>query len=271
MSLDLIETSDISGAPVELYEITYSGTAWRYTSADHPIVYNLRTYEPLSIYRSALRPALQKEKADLTLNLPITAEVGTIFRASPPGEVVMLTVYRQHTSDVDAQTMVVWVGRIINCKYDQFEIEFLCESIMSSMQRTMLTRTYQRGCPYVLFGDACKVNGESYKVASTVDSIAGTTVDIAAAPADGFLAGGYLEYTSYETGVVERRFIAGNTGGVLQLDRQPAGLLAGMPLLAYPGCDHTLTTCKNKFNNVDNFGGQPYIPTKNPFGNAPIY
>jgi hypothetical protein len=28
-----------------------------------------------------------------------------------------------------------------------------------------------------------------------------------------------------------------------------------------PGCDRTLATCTNVFNNAANFGGFPFIPT----------
>jgi hypothetical protein len=27
-----------------------------------------------------------------------------------------------------------------------------------------------------------------------------------------------------------------------------------------PGCDHTITSCQNIFNNLIHFGGQPYVP-----------
>lgn len=34
---------------------------------------------------------------------------------------------------------------------------------------------------------------------------------------------------------------------------------AGTDIDVYPGCDKTITSCKNKFNNVVNFGGFPHI------------
>jgi uncharacterized phage protein (TIGR02218 family) len=34
----------------------------------------------------------------------------------------------------------------------------------------------------------------------------------------------------------------------------------GDAFTAYWGCDHTQNTCKNKFNNLANFRGFPYIP-----------
>ena len=45
----------------------------------------------------------------------------------------------------------------------------------------------------------------------------------------------------------------------------------GDTIYLYPGCDRTLATCTAKFGNSANFGGFPFIPTKNPFGGSPIY
>lgn len=59
-------------------------------------------------------------------------------------------------------------------------------------------------------------------------------------------------------------------GTVLTLLR-PAQLPAGTVVATYPGDDHTLTTCDQKFNNAVNYGGDPFIPQKNPMGSDPIY
>ena len=51
----------------------------------------------------------------------------------------------------------------------------------------------------------------------------------------------------------------------------PALLAVGRVLATYPGCDGTWNTCINKFNNWKNYGGQPWIPIKNPMGGESIY
>jgi len=40
--------------------------------------------------------------------------------------------------------------------------------------------------------------------------------------------------------------------------------------VAYAGCSHAVGMCLNKFNNIINFGGQRYLPTKNPYTGDPI-
>ena len=38
----------------------------------------------------------------------------------------------------------------------------------------------------------------------------------------------------------------------------------GVVLIAYQGCSKSAVDCKNKFNNIRNFNGCPYIPSDNP-------
>jgi len=69
------------------------------------------------------------------------------------------------------------------------------------------------------------------------------------------------------TGV--RRSIVAHSGANLTLTRPVPEFAVGSQIRLYPGCDHTKGTCNTKFNNLDNFGGFPWIPIRNPFdGNS---
>jgi uncharacterized phage protein (TIGR02218 family) len=52
--------------------------------------------------------------------------------------------------------------------------------------------------------------------------------------------------------------LSGGTISLLKAWLEPVGVGDGFQLL--PGCDHTLATCQNTFNNLSHFGGFPYIP-----------
>ena len=41
--------------------------------------------------------------------------------------------------------------------------------------------------------------------------------------------------------------------------------VVGQDVDVFAGCDHTVDTCDQKFDNVINYGGWPYVPSKNPF------
>ena len=87
---------------------------------------------------------------------------------------------------------------------------------------------------------------------------------------DNYYTGGLIRITI--TGVPHARAILTHTGDDIEIDLGIPGLAVGNVLQTLPGCDRTINTCINKFNNVDNYGGFPYIPIKNPMGGAaPIF
>ena len=45
----------------------------------------------------------------------------------------------------------------------------------------------------------------------------------------------------------------------------PVAIAPGTEVLLTVGCDHSTATCAARFNNLDNYGGFPAIPSKNPF------
>lgn len=266
---DTYEISASDSAPVEIYDYGYSGHSYRYTSSDEIEVVDSLSYTPIPITRSELKPAIVKEKASLTVTLPIACELAEVFRVSPPSEVVTLTIRRYNRAS--GVKRVIWMGRVINAKFTNLELELSHESIMTSVQRTILTRTYQKGCPYTLFRSGCNLDETAFKVSTNAHAIAGNTVTILGTFTDNHFAGGEFRYMSSITGIMERRFVISNVGGAITLDRFPYGLLAGMPIDVLPGCAHNIADCKNKFNNLVNYGGQPYIPTKNPVSGTSIY
>jgi len=69
------------------------------------------------------------------------------------------------------------------------------------------------------------------------------------------------------------RFIASHSSGTLTLMQASNSLSAAIEggpqsVTLYPGCSHTIADCRDKFNNLVNFGGFPWIPSKNPFNNS---
>lgn len=67
-----------------------------------------------------------------------------------------------------------------------------------------------------------------------------------------------------------RRFITAHTGDSLTLLTAP-GFPVGTAVQLFPGCDGSAAGWQALAGDVLNFGGQPYIPTINPFGPAKIF
>lgn len=268
------ETSIDSGQPVELIRCAYENLEWLYTTADVKIVVGAEEYTPEPAMRSAFEDSDEPEKDSFTITLPRDNPVADLFRVSPPGGIVSITVLRDHYGENDWQ--VYRSGRVINSVLKGNSAELTCESVFTSLQRTGLRQKYQRACPHVLYGTRCGVNKAAHLETFTVDSVSGTSIICSAAIgfADNWFAGGVMVYTNSLNGATERRSIRSsvNATGELVLSTFPFGLSSGVSASVYPGCRHTLSDCSSKFSNIDNYGGMPYIPTEaNPFDGTKVF
>jgi uncharacterized phage protein (TIGR02218 family) len=272
-----IETSVDSARPVELYQISYTGNFWYYTSADRPIVFNNITYAPIACERGDIEPTSDSTRATLDISFPFDCPLGEIFRVTPPSEVVQLTIYAKNYL-IDDGYAVIWTGRIINASWEMPWLKFSGESVLGSLNRVGLRRRYQANCPYALFGRQCGVSRQSFREESTMASQNGLAIIVPAAigKVDDYYAGGYVQWENSVNHNIEKRMIRGSVGstGSLTLGALPLGLLPGQAVSIFKGCNHLIDDdkrgCKS-FNNTDNNGGMPYVPRKNPFGNASIF
>ena len=66
----------------------------------------------------------------------------------------------------------------------------------------------------------------------------------------------------------ERVFIISHTGNTLVLKNEFSGLTLSDSVVLLPGCDKKTSTCKNRFNNLYNYGGFPNLTLNNPFSSS---
>jgi len=270
MTYATIEASAQAGRPVELYDFSIGAAHYRYTSADGDVSYGGNIYTAAPISRNAVEAT--SETARLALEIACDRSLGVLalFSTMPPEEIVAVTVRRLHAGDGEAVTL--WIGRVLNVTWNPSSAAIHCESVYTSLKRAGLRRAYQKSCPHVVYGVGCTLNCASFVANKTVTTVTGNLLVIAdmGAFADGYFAGGYLEWER-TTGVFDRRAIRSQVGGTVVISFQIPGLVATEGIQLYPGCDHTLTTCTTKFANQLNYGGMPYFPEKNPFSGTPIY
>lgn len=273
MTFATVETSVSGGRPVELLQIDVAAQHWYYTTAEESITYNSIEFHPLPIERDPIKPTGDTAKAGLNIKVPHDTPIGDMFRSHPPSDIIIVTLFAEHYGDNDFK--VIWKGRAINADWSPPWLTLTTESVISSLSRVGLRRKYSGACPFVLYGGECGVSQDSFKHTLTVGSISGSTVVFPGAIGlgDNYFAGGFVQWLNASRGTTERRYIkssASSTGAVL-LSSTPFGMTTGQSVSVYAGCDHTLATCIAKFGNSLNYGGTPYIPTKNPFGGSTIY
>lgn len=268
------ELSVQNAMPIELYEISYTGNFWYYTSSDTDVIMDGRTYRSMAITHPEIEPSVDVEKAGLEVTFPRDVPVAEVFRIQPPSEIVSFTLLVQNYL-IPNEYVVLWRGRIIDSNWDGPWVTFMVENVFSSLNRPGLRRRYSTTCPYALYGAQCGVPRDSFREISTIASVTGLTVEVfdAVGKEDNYYAGGYVTWVNTMNGNTEKRMVRESFGdnGTLVLATIPVGIEAGIEISIYAGCDHLIATCHKKFNNKDNCGATPYIPQKNPFGGTPLY
>lgn len=276
MTYDAYELSVQLGEPIELFEFIQGATAWRTTSHDQDVIWGGNTWTATPLGRSEIEQTDEMTKNALILRLPRTHAFAAQFIGQTPDQVTTLTLRRGHLSDPEAEFTVAWKGRVSGASVNGAEVELNCESIFTSLRRAGLRARYQIPCRHVLYGRGCNVDRAAYAEISAA-SVVGVQVaaSVASAQADGWYSGGMIVAPDGAA-----RFIIAHVGAVLTLMRTFDSLQAltdnagygrnygnyygGVPVTLYPGCDHSKATCHDKFDNLPNYGGFPYIPARNP-------
>ena len=110
-------------------------------------------------------------------------------------------------------------------------------------------------------GPGCNLPPRAFEHESIVTAIDrdGNSVMVTAGSVERFRFGSLRWADGPHTG--QRSAIADVSGGWLRLDRSiGADAEAGSRIILREGCDHELSTCRDRFDNVVNFQGEPFLP-----------
>ncbi|MGV1943513.1 phage BR0599 family protein [Agrobacterium sp. 22-211-1] len=289
MSFDVRESSRYSGTPVSLYLIQGAensdegGNIGPFGFNNGETIINRKIgvndlgqdiilpFYPWPIKNSAISHDGTLDKSDVTISMSLGSEIDQLFLAYPPSQVVNLTIFEGHVGDpvTEENFPAIWLGRILGSTYKKNEIELSCQPVSTSLKRPGLRRNYQIGCPHVLYGSQCRASRAAATVTRSVTSVTRNRVMVNAwlGAQFGLYIGGLLEWVNSDTGVRELRTIANviNDSGtsVIVVRGIARGLAAGTQLSVIRGCNRQMSGC-NQHNNIQNYGGQPFIPLENP-------
>lgn len=128
---------------------------------------------------------------------------------------------------------------------------------------------YSRQCRAQLGDARCKVNIEALKIGFTIDTITDngygfTATEMFATSLDHFKFGKVV-WTAGLNDTLQDEIKANVPGeGRVVLSLYPRNpLVVGDTGFAYPGCDFQVQTCGNRFANLANYRGEPYVPPPN--------
>lgn len=279
MSIKRIENSRTSGIPFELFEFVYGeGVAdkFTYTDAEKPMTLGADTYSPLAILRDSIKSKGRQKNSEMRITVPSSSGVAGLFRGNAPRRVIFARVYEGFLpgsdvppgwSDGAATARLIWSGRILEAAPKRGSVELTCDTLGAGMKRPGLTRFYTRECSFVLYGPRCQANKAAATYPATVAAVGPRTITItgedwrAGRTAANFV-GGMLEWTGPFGS--ETRMITSFVGETLTVDGPLTDIAVTDTVNVILGCQRVVASCSALHDNIVNYGGTPYIPTKNP-------
>lgn len=261
------EASLYRGAPVELYLFQSDDALerWRFTTGDEDIQEGADVWERAPIQRGALVSSTGEAQGPIEVKLPADHPVARKFVAYLPERPINLAIFRYHRTDLAAERLQIFSGRVSSVSFREGEAIFTCQPILNAMGRKVPWQSYKSLCNWALYGPGCGVLRLTHQLVLATGPNFGDAATLKdpqfLAQPDGWFTNGYIEVTETR----ETRFIINHTGDTLTLIAPLTNFTPGMEMRVYPGCDRTENTCRVKFNNIQNYLGFNRIPTENPF------
>lgn len=262
MSFEAYEESLVDASRVELYTLTIGSTIYRM----HDSIESSLTIGGDNFFRVQVsRGAIATGQESLEISLPGDHEFSLQFATIAPGQTATLTIQAYHRNDPATEVKVIYKGVIRSVGFTQnaSKSALSLAPINDALDKQIPERTYQAACNNVLFDTDCKISAGSHSHTNIVSAILDNVVTVTgllSAKGDGWSTGGYVSYGTYDY-----RLILEQDGDDLILVLPFHANVTGQTVTVYAGCDHSIGVCNSKFSNEINFGGCPYVPTKNIF------
>ncbi|MDQ1446826.1 MAG: hypothetical protein QOI20_3290 [Acidimicrobiaceae bacterium] len=269
-----VERSVQDALPIELYTFAFGAGAYRLTSAIEDTTFGSLLYTSVPLSRSNVVPAVVGKGKELTISLAVDHPVAqALLLNGIPQQDVTITIMRMFVGIPSGRQ--IFRGYIASVTTDgalariralrDLDDAFAVQLPVISSSRGCQHQLYDAGCRVGRTIEIIDIHGHthviSFALTGSVTAIDGTTITVSyagSAPVDGWGKFGILEYGT------ETRSVLSQIGGTIIVDVPFRTLVAGSSVLLYPGCDHTVTTCRDKFDNVVNFGGDPQFPDGKP-------
>lgn len=272
MAFEMYEVSNELGRPIQLYEFQLNSTVWRYCTGPSDRIVDGHLYTSCPIADDGIKQKGNASSDSMVVTVPADIGAAQVFVGTPPSSPVYLRIRRMHEGD--NQAFLAYAGEIIQANFPSpGQVKLTTLPLSASMNRQGLRLGWQRTCPYALYDPTtCRVKKEDFATPAVIVAVQGDVVqatEFALLPA-GYLNGGFLEWDHPVRGK-EMRGVVEHIGDAVRMFGLADGLYYGLQVVAYPGCDMRVSTCRDRFNNLNNYGGFPSMPGKSPFDGNPVF
>lgn len=258
-----------------------NGVTLRYANTDRDIVSGGATFRSnsLLISRDRIRHTVGLEVDELTLTIVFGASeeivTGLTFpqlltRGLLDGAKVTLerAFFRSWQADIKTGLLPEPVGKIkrfigtvAELSYGRTEARVLVKSVLECLNINMPRNLVQASCIYRLFDAGCGASRDTFKHSGAAGG--GTTrnsIKYALPHVNGWGDLGFIVMHSGLNAGVKRTIKSYGDGEIKPIVAFPQAIEVGDEFTVYAGCDGKLDTCRDKFNNLGNFRGCPFVP-----------
>jgi uncharacterized phage protein (TIGR02218 family) len=246
-----------------------------YTNADVPITYQGYVYVANSILVDGLKfkcsIGLEVDQQQITIAARPTDTFGGVpfLQAMRSGlldgaEITRTRVFLNSWSPSDCANpiggTILFKGRVGTVdSIGRTSAQVTVNSDLVLLDIQMPRNLYAPNCQHRLFDAGCGLIKSAYGMSGTVGS-GSTAYAINWSGSSSAYAQGTITFsTGANAGVTAN--VKSATSNTLSLSYAlPNAPSTGDAFTAYQGCDHTQSTCQNKFGNLANFRGFPYVP-----------
>lgn len=270
MSYLLRDRSVEDATPIELFKFIGTGGNHYYNDSDvAQTVINdddeEELYLPLNIERGAIELTnVTTDNSTMDISVPVDCDLAQLFALRDSPDRLDVEVYRQHVGDAELE--LVWKGYTTGFSVSDRTATISTGNVIQTALQSLLNSVYyQLACNHVLYDARCKAVRADHTTYSTVAGISADEMQVTV-EADG------VENNDLRAGELivdrtgERRFVMGNSADVISISHPFVDIEVSDSVTMVKGCVHNIGDCDGKFDNIPNYGGFPYIPTKNPLG-----
>lgn len=210
-------------------------------------------YLPAPISRDEFE--INSTSNDLRLTAPISLEIINEIITGYGNNDFWLEIKNQ-------DEIILFIGKILNIdvNLDNNECSINLSSISNVLKTNIPFKSFSKRCSNSLFDKHCKLNKNNFKYIPNL-LIVNKETDYK------IYIGTEKENSYFNFGAV---VINGNYFQIYNHKDGYINLLYPCfdeiieSITIYPGCDKSTSSCSSKFNNINNYGGFPDIPSSNP-------
>ena len=264
---------DAQLAIAECFQFTSTvGTVYAWTNVDYPVAYNGLTFLATGPLVNGLKykgsVGLEVDMQQLTIAARPTDTInGAPFLialrdgAFDGAAIIRYRVFLTAPGGTVVGGVIMFQGRISTVDHvGRTQATVTVASDLVILDYQMPRNLYSPTCVHTLYDSGCGVIRGTYAVSGTAGA-GSTATSIVFTGATGLETQGSLVFASGANANVRATIRAAGAGvGYTLMYPLPFGPSVGDAFTAYAGCDHTQGTCQNKFANLANFRGFPYVP-----------